>query len=391
MLLNKNLRFVVASVLAGLLLAAAILWLAPADEAPATLASTPAQRQQVSLFYARKQTAAERQQHSYADAVEHASQAVVNIYTSTFTSLEQQNPLLRDPLFRRFFGQPETPPRQQRSSSLGSGVIISPDGFILTNQHVIAEADEIRVALKDGRVAIAHVVGTDPETDLAVLHIPLTDLPRIVIAAIDDIRIGDVVLAIGNPFGVGQTVTQGIVSATGRNRLGINTFENFIQTDAAINPGNSGGALINSLGQLVGINTAIYSQSGGSQGIGFAIPMSIASDVLEQLISNGSVIRGWLGIEARDLSPELMSRLGIENISGIIIAGVLMEGPAWQAGLKPGDIVTHIAGVPVYDARHAIELISDMMPNTRFELNVVRNGRALVLEAMAGTRPNFSR
>ncbi len=392
MWLNKNLGFILGSIVFGLLMAVAILMLTP-DRA-AHISATSGQNlssEKVSLQFAAPANNQDRRQASYALAVELASPAVVNVYTSKFTSLQQKNPLLHDPLFRRFFGQPDKPQPQQRSSSLGSGVIISPQGFILTNHHVIAGADEIRIALKDGRSAIANVVGSDPDTDLAVLHIGLNDLPQIVITALDDLHIGDVVLAIGNPFGVGQTVTQGIVSATGRNRLGINTFENFIQTDAAINPGNSGGALINSLGHLVGINTAIFSQSGGSQGIGFAIPMSIASDILQQLILNGSVIRGWLGIEARDLNATLLQRMGLPNISGILIAGVLLDGPAWKAGLQPGDIVTEIADIRVFDAKHAIEVISAIKPQTEFDLTIIRSGSIKVLQATAAQRPNFTR
>ncbi len=391
MWLNKNLGLILGSVLTGLLLAVLILTLSPQAPLPTTTdVDNNSEPRKISLHFAPPGRKGERGQASYASAVQISSSAVVNVYTSKLTPLEQNHPLLRDPLFRRFFGQPDSPKPQQRSSSLGSGVIISPDGYILTNQHVIAEADEIRIALQDGRSVIASIVGTDPDTDLAVLHIPLEDLPQIVIAAVDDLQVGDVVLAIGNPFGVGQTVTQGIISATGRNRLGINTFENFIQTDAAINPGNSGGALINTLGQLVGINTAIFSQSGGSEGIGFAIPMSIAADILQQLIQNGSVIRGWLGIEARDLNQELLARMGLPNISGILIAGVLIDGPAWKAGLKPGDIVTEIAGIRVFDAKHAIEVISAIKPDNQFDITLIRSGKIYMLQATAALRPNFT-
>ncbi|MFG1489212.1 trypsin-like peptidase domain-containing protein, partial [Oceanospirillum sp. HFRX-1_2] len=241
---------------------------------------------------------------SYSDAVKQASPAVVNIYTSKIIE-QRAHPLLQDPAFRQFFGYNGVPRQQRLQSSLGSGVIVSADGYVLTNNHVIAGADEIKVALKDGREAIAQVVGTDPETDLAVLSIPLPDLPVITIAPSDDIEVGDVVLAIGNPFGVGQTVTMGIVSATGRDQLGINTFEDFIQTDAAINPGNSGGALINPRGELLGINTAIFSKSGGSQGIGFAIPSNLSRQIMIDIIREGSVVRGWLGVEVQELTPAL--------------------------------------------------------------------------------------
>lgn len=325
---------------------------------------------------------------SYADAVEAAAPAVVNLYSSKLVAA-RTHPLLEDPLFQRFFGDGLGVPRQQRQNNLGSGVIIRSDGYVLTNNHLIAGADEVWLALRDGRAYEATVVGRDPETDLAVLHAEFEGLPAIRVGDPEQLRVGDVVLAIGNPFGVGQTVTQGIVSATSRNRVGINTFENFIQTDAAINPGNSGGALINARGELVGINTAIYSASGGSQGIGFAIPANLAIEVLESIIRFGAVVRGWLGVEIRDLTPALAESLGLAGTRGVLVGGVMRGGPADQAGLYPGDILTHIVGDPVSDARHAIETISGIDPGTRIQITAVRNGRSFTLHATVGQRPRF--
>jgi serine protease DegS len=322
---------------------------------------------------------------SYADAVKTATPAVVNVYSTKVVS--QRTPqMFDDPLFRRFFGE-DAVPKQRLESSLGSGVIISAEGYVLTNNHVIDGADEIQVALNDGRSVPAKVVGTDPDTDLAVLKVNLPDLPAIVFARSEDLRVGDVVLAIGNPFGVGQTVTQGIVSATGRQQLGISTFENFIQTDAAINPGNSGGALINTAGQLVGINTAIFSRSGGSQGIGFAIPASLAKQVMEQILEQGRVVRGWLGIEAQDITPALAESFDLQIHRGAIVAGVYPGSGAAQAGLLPGDIVTAVGDKPVEDARAAMNITASLQPGTRVDLAVLRHGRTLRLHATIGERP----
>ena len=322
---------------------------------------------------------------SYADAVDLAAPAVVNIYTTKIIQ-QRSNPLLEDPLFRRFFGD-ITVPRQRLQNSLGSGVIVSSQGYILTNNHVTAGADEVLIALNDGRSAQATLVGNDPESDLAVLHIDLPNLPTITINQTDRLRVGDVVLAIGNPFGVGQAVSQGIVSATRRNQLGINTFEDFIQTDAAINPGNSGGALTNAYGQLVGINTAIYSRSGGSQGIGFAIPMSIAKKVMEEIISYGHAVRGWLGIEPQDLTPHLAESFGLKDVTGVIVAGVLSGGPADRAGLRRGDIITHIAGNAVEDGQSALSIISTTAPGSSVEIRMIRNGTATTKNAVVAQRP----
>ena len=324
-------------------------------------------------------------QVSYSSAVDIAAPAVVNIY-STKVVTERANPLFEDPFFRYFFGD-SLAPRKRLESSLGSGVIVSESGYVLTNYHVIEGADEIQIALHDGRSAEAVISGTDPESDLAVLKIDLDKLPTITFANSDDLRVGDVVLAIGNPFGVGQTVTMGIVSATGRDRLGINVFENFIQTDAAINPGNSGGALINAYGQLEGINTAIFSKSGGYQGIGFAIPVSSAIDVMKQIIETGHVTRGWLGIEVQDITPQLAESFGLKDTSGVIVAGVLRNGPAADAGLQPGDIIKDIQGEPMRDSRDVMNTIAKTAPGDKVKISVVHQGKTSEIQATVGKRP----
>lgn len=322
---------------------------------------------------------------SFADAVDRAAPAVVNIYTRTLVR-QPINPLLNDPFFRNFFNSEQLPQRERIESSLGSGVILNAQGYVVTNNHVISGADSIVVALRDGREAVAEVVGLDPETDLAVLKIELDDLPSITLAS-DELRIGDVALAIGNPFGVGQTVTMGIISATGRNRLGLSTYEDFIQTDAAINPGNSGGALIDAYGNLIGINTAIFSKSGGSQGIGFAIPSSLARQVMQDLISHGRVIRGWLGIEIQELTPRLAESFEVGDRSGLIIAGIFRNGPAHQAGLQPGDVLLQIAGEPVTGSRTAMNRIARFKPGEKIELGILRNGHEMSLSATIAERP----
>ncbi len=311
---------------------------------------------------------------SYAEAVARAAPAVVNIYTAR-QGEDIYHPLAGTRLYRLL-----RPPRPQ--TSLGSGVIVRDDGTILTNAHLIEGAEEILVALQDGRSARAGIVGVDPDTDLAVLRIDLQPLPRIAISEQKLLRVGDVVLAIGNPFGVGQTVTLGIVSATGRNRLGINTYEDFIQTDAAINPGNSGGALVNTRGELIGINTAIFQNGAGSQGISFAIPMTIATHVLDQIVRYGAVVRGWLGVEIRDLPPGA-------GVSGVLVSGVLPDGPAALAGLRPGDILTSIQGQRLRDGPQAITLISRLEPGSIAGMEVIREGRPLYLKARVGRRPNY--
>lgn len=323
---------------------------------------------------------------SYADAVERASASVVNIYTAKLVT-ERRNPFMDDPFFQRFFGDELSAPRQRLETSLGSGVILTADGYIVTNNHVIQGADKIRVALANGQTPEAKVIGTDPETDLAILKINYIKLPSITLGNSDAMRVGDVVLAIGNPFGVGQTVTMGIVSGTGRNELGINTFENFIQTDAAINPGNSGGALINATGQLVGINTAIFSKSGGSQGIGFAIPVSLARNVMQQIIEHGRVMRGWLGIEAQNLNPQLAESFGLDNTNGVLVAGVLRGGPADQAGLQPGDILVSINGQTVSNSRDSLNKIAGFPPKTEINIGILRNGETFAITAVISERP----
>ncbi|MDB5935680.1 MAG: 2-alkenal reductase [Massilia sp.] len=320
---------------------------------------------------------------SYRDAAGRAMPAVVNILTSK--ALRQNHPLLRDPFFRKFFG--DRMPRDEQQSSLGSGVIVSPDGYILTNNHVVEAADEIEVVLADGRKAPAKVVGTDPETDLAVIRIAARNLPVIVLGHAEQARVGDVVLAIGNPFGVGQTVTMGIISAVGRNNLHINQFENFIQTDAAINFGNSGGALIDASGNLIGINSAIYSQTGGSVGIGFAIPVSTAKTVMEQIIKTGQVVRGWIGIESQDITPELADSFGLARQSGAIIAGVVRDGPADRAGIRPGDILLTVAGKPVANTNDMLTLIAQLAPGAKAQLTVMRKNREARLDVTVGKRP----
>ena len=321
---------------------------------------------------------------SYAAAVDKATPAVVNIYTTKIVQ-RKLHPLFDDPFFRQFFGKNQVPQKRMQSS-LGSGVIIDPKGYVLTNNHVIANADEIVVALQDGRESFAQVVGTDPETDLAVLKVELDNLPVITLASSDAVSVGDVVLAIGNPFGVGQTVTMGIVSATGRNQLGLTTFEDFLQTDAAINPGNSGGALINAYGNLIGINTAIFSKSGGSQGIGFAIPSELASKIMNDIIEHGSVIRGWLGIEVQQLTPELAGSFGLDKAIGVLIAGVHRNGPAYIAGLRPGDILLQVDDQPVVNGRQAMSQITQTKPGSKITLDILREGELLQIEAIIARR-----
>jgi serine protease DegS len=323
---------------------------------------------------------------SYADAVEPAAKAVVNVYTTKVIT-RKSHPLLDDPLFRYFFGDQLTTPRKQTQTSLGSGVIVSPQGYVLTNNHVITGADVIKILLQDGRSSRASVVGVDKDTDLAVLRIALDDLPSVSIGSTSNLRVGDVALAIGNPYGVGQTVTLGIISATGRNQLGINRYEDFIQTDAAINPGNSGGALVNAYGELIGINTAIYSRSGGSQGIGFAIPANVVSNVMKQIIEQGHVQRGWLGIEAQDLTPELAESFKLSDLHGMLIAGVLRGGPADKAGILPGDVLVRIEGKDVRNARSAMSQIAQSGPGSKLILEGIRDGRAFRTTAVTGRRP----
>ncbi|MGH8718574.1 MAG: trypsin-like peptidase domain-containing protein [Burkholderiales bacterium] len=322
---------------------------------------------------------------SFSEAAKRAMPAVVNIFTSKDPKAA---PFSDDPLFRRFFGDRAL---RERAVSLGSGVIVSTDGYILTNNHVDEAADEIELVLADGRTARAKRIGADPESDLAVLKADLNDLPAITLGSSEQAKIGDVVLAIGNPFGVGQTVTMGIISALQRTHLGINTFENFVQTDAAINPGNSGGALVDIHGNLIGINTAIYSRTGGSLGIGFAIPTSIARYVMEEIIATGTVTRGWIGVEAQDASRELSEAFDLAATKGAIISGVLPRGPADRGGIKRGDILVGVEGSPVSDAASMLNLIAPLKPGASARLTVLRQNNEVELDVIVGRRPPMAR
>ncbi|GEK47049.1 AlgW protein [Bisbaumannia pacifica] len=381
--------------LAGLVIAALLLLLfpqlggrtPPVEQAPLPTIAQPVERESRPAPEIEQAAPLSRDQGpvSYAEAVERAAPAVVNIYSSRIVERDE-HPLMSDPFFGQFYGD-DLPSQQRMLSSLGSGVIVSRDGYVLTNHHVINGADQIQVALRDGRETLAEVIGTDPESDLAVLHIELDDLPVIALSDSNRVAVGDVALAIGNPFGVGQTVTMGIISATGRSHLGLNAYEDFIQTDAAINPGNSGGALIDPEGALVGINTAIFSRSGGSQGIGFAIPANLARNILEELVTQGRVIRGWLGIEAQQMTPELALSFGLQTPQGVVIAGVMADGPADRAGLRPGDVLLAVDGRPILDARAAMSDIAAIAPGAELPLTVIRSGqpREVILEV--GERP----
>ena len=349
---------------------------------------------QDNFFGADSTSDTERRRASFSSAVEVSAPSVVNIFSSK-TIKRQRHPLLDNPMFQQFFGAPRAP-RERIQSSLGSGVLISSKGLVLTNNHVIDGADEIKVALNDGRSALAKLVGSDPDTDLALLRIDLPELSGMAFGDSEQLLVGDLVLAIGNPFGVGQTVTMGIVSATGRKHLGINTFEDFIQTDAAINPGNSGGALINVNGELVGINTAIYSQSGGSEGIGFAVPAKLAKRIVDQLLVNGKVIRGWLGLDLQDVDHDLAKSFGLPNLQGVIVAGVYRRAPAYQAGLKAGDILTAINGTEIDGTRKALNTIAALKPNKNVTLTYLRQGKQRqmsvgVMERPASTTPGRRR
>ena len=347
---------------------------------PQWLNRTPTASGAVALFEAPAGTAGDVPAGSFRLAAQKASAAVVSISTS---KAARKHPNANDPWFKFFYGDQGN----EAQSGLGSGVIVSPSGYILTNNHVVEGADEIEVVLNDSRHAVAKVIGTDPDSDLAVLKVDLDKLPIMVLGNSDNLQVGDRVLAIGNPFGVGQTVTSGIVSALGRNQLGINTFENFIQTDAAINPGNSGGALVDTNGNLLGINTAIYSRSGGSMGIGFAIPVSTAKQVLEGLVKDGQVTRGWIGVEPNDLSPELAETFDVKAKEGVIITGVLQNGPAAKAGIHPGDVIVSIAGKPVKDVTQLLSLVSALKPGTAAKFSITRKNQNLELDVSPGVRP----
>jgi serine protease DegQ len=318
---------------------------------------------------------------SMSPAAKRAAPAVVSIAT---TQARTAHPLANDPWFRFFYGDREDDSPQM---GLGSGVIVSPEGYILTNNHVVEGAQEIEVTLSDSRRTTAKVIGTDPDTDLAVLRITLDRLPVIAMGNSDNVQVGDKVLAIGNPFGVGQTVTGGIISALGRNQLGINTFENFIQTDAAINPGNSGGALVDVNGSLLGINTAIYSRSGGNMGIGFAIPVNTARQVLEGLVRDGQVTRGWIGVEPIELNADLAETFGIKQTEGVIITGVLQNGPAFKAGLKPGDVLLAVGEKDVHNVSELLTTIAAQTPGTVVKMRIKRRDADLSLDVTPAQRP----
>jgi Do/DeqQ family serine protease len=327
----------------------------------------------------------------FAAAVRKTAPAVVYINTARVVNDIPTHPFLNDQLFREFLGSDGAQSQIRVETGLGSGVIVSPQGYILTNYHVVEAADQIQVQLADGRGAIADVVGADPETDLAVLQIAMDKLPVISIAQATEHEVGDIALAIGNPFGVGQTVTMGIISATGRNELGVTTFENFIQTDAAINPGSSGGALINSRGELIGINTAVFGNSDrsgpGAQGIGFAIPIGLAKNIMQQIIAQGYVTRGWLGIEVQDIQPRLAYALDLSADEGALIRGVHQGGPADQAGLRSGDIIMGINGKTIHSARDALNVIVRAQPEKPSSVTLMRGGKTLKVEVFPSQRP----
>jgi serine protease DegQ len=320
---------------------------------------------------------------SLSPAAKRAAPAVVSIAVKQAVT---KNPHQNDPWFRFFYGDREDDDPQ---GGLGSGVIVSPEGYILTNFHVIEGAQEIEVTLSDSRKAPAKLIGADPDTDLAILRIQLDRLPVIALGNSDTLQVGDRVLAIGNPFGVGQTVTSGIVSALGRNQLGINTFENFIQTDAAINPGNSGGALVDVQGNLLGINTAIYSRSGGNMGIGFAIPVSTARQVLEGIVKDGQVTRGWLGVEPTEITPEMAETFGLKQTEGVIITGVLQDGPAAKAGIKPGDVLLRVAGKDIHNVGELLTHIASLPPGQQVKVDLSRRNTAMTLDVTPAQRPKL--
>ncbi|GMQ90628.1 MAG: Do family serine endopeptidase [Gammaproteobacteria bacterium] len=324
---------------------------------------------------------------TFSSAARKAMPAVVNVYTSREVAA-QRPPFLGGPLFRRFFGG-QFEPKPERATSLGSGVVVSAQGYVLTNNHVVESADQIAVALFGGSSVPARVVGTDPETDLAVLKVDVDGLSPITFADSDQIGIGDIVLAIGNPFGVGQTVTMGIVSATGRSGLGINTFENFIQTDAAINPGNSGGALIDASGNLVGINTAIFSRTGGSQGVGFAIPANLAQQVMTQIVEQGTVVRGWIGVNVQDIDPKLATALKLEVDKGVLITAVLRGGPADKAGIRPGDVLLAVSDKELRNTSALLNSVSKVPPGETTSITFWRNARRRTVDVEVGRRPRL--
>jgi serine protease DegS len=323
---------------------------------------------------------------SFNNAVESTAPAVINVYASKVYQ-ERSHPLFQDPLFRHFFGDAPTMPKQRRDSSIGSGVIMNNKGYILTNAHVIQDANDIRITLNDGRQAQAQLIGLDTDTDLAVININMENLPDITIGDSTELKVGDVVLAIGNPYNFGQTVTQGIVSAISRKRRGISYFDDFIQTDADINVGNSGGALVNAKGELIGINTAIISSSGGSEGIGLATPINQALNIMQQIIKNGKVVRGWLGIEAQTLGPDIIETANLQT-GGVLVTAIIRNGPAENAGLVPGDIIISIDGKNVSTPDQAIETIIDLIPGREIEITILRGWEQQKLIAQIAQRPS---
>ncbi len=386
--LRENLIFIAKYALVGLVVAIILALVIP------ELLQQEREVVEIRNNHATSPVLASGQPVSYADAVKRAAPAVVFIFTSKVIT-ERRNPLLEDRFLRRFFGEELDLPRQRIERSLGSGVLVSPQGYVLTNHHVIVDADQVQVLLADGRSAIATLVGADPETDLAVLRINLDRLPSIILNDSDNLTVGDVVLAIGNPYGVGQTVTMGIVSATGRTELGITTFEDFIQTDAAINPGNSGGALINTNGELVGINTAFFAQAAGNQGlaqgIGFAIPMRLARHVMSEIIQTGFVARGWLGIEVQDVQPLLAAALNLTKPYGALVKNVYSKAPASKAGLQIGDIIRKVNGHQVSSARDALNQIVLLKPGTSIRMTLFRAGKTVETRTVTAQRPLISR
>ncbi|HET7400536.1 MAG TPA: trypsin-like peptidase domain-containing protein [Usitatibacter sp.] len=320
---------------------------------------------------------------SFSEAARKAVPSVVNI--SATRQVRRRNPLLDDPAFQRFFGERfNLPPETQLS--LGSGVIVSREGYILTNDHVVEGVSDIQVTLSDGRTVIGKIVGSDPDTDLAVVRVAAQGLMPITFGSSDSAKVGDVVLAIGDPFSVGQTVTMGIISAVGREINTANPFGSFIQTDAAINPGNSGGALVDTNGNLIGVNTLIFSRSGGYQGIGFAIPVSLAKKIMEQIIETGAVTRGWFGVDVAPVSGELAESLGLKDSRGPIVGGIERGSPAEKSGIKLGDVIVAVDGKPTPDVPTALNLIAEMQPGKTVPVNVVRRGQQLTLEVVVGKR-----
>ena len=382
MRMRKLFSLLLTVITAGLAGALVVLFLAPEMIQPETPAPQPSKPVAESVLTRQSGPV------SYADAVTRAAPSVVNVFTSKITT-ELQSMRFKDPLLQHLFGNllPEQT-RQRMETSLGSGVIVTSDGYMLTNHHVIEGADEIKVVLADGQSVDVSIVGSDADSDVALLKIDSDRaLPAIPFGKSGGHEVGDVVLAIGNPFGVGQTVTQGIISATGRSHLGINAFENFIQTDAAINPGNSGGALVNAHGELIGINTAIFSQSGGSLGIGFAIPIDLADGIMQQLISTGHVVRGWLGIQGQDVTERLAEAFGLHGIEGVLVTGVLEGGPASQAGIRPGDVITRINEAAPRSAQELMSTIANHPPGTQLTVGGWRGSQPFSLDVVSGQRP----